>query len=80
MPVVWSLAPALVFFSSTITLNPARAAARAQARPAKLAPTTSRSTLMWARPLLAVGGAGQGAVDEVESGEKRQEEEECMGS
>jgi hypothetical protein len=35
---------------------------------------------MLAKPLLAVGGAGQGAVDEVESGEKRQEEEECMAA
>ncbi len=80
MPVVCSLAPALAFFSSTITRSPANAAARAQARPAKLAPTTRRSTLMLARLLPAEEtGAGQGAVDEVESGEKKLEVE-CMGS
>jgi hypothetical protein len=34
---------------------------------------------MLARPPLVVAGAGQDAADEVESGEKKQEEE-CMGS
>src|ERR1700734_120948 len=43
IPVVWSLAPGSVFFSSTVTRSPARASAKALARPAKLAPTTTQS-------------------------------------
>lgn len=61
MPVVCSLAPALDFFSSTMTLSPASAAARAQASPAKLAPTTSRSTTVFEIRSLAAGGARQAA-------------------
>lgn len=75
IPVVWSLSPALAFFSSTITLRPASAAARAQAKPAKLAPTTSRSTLRLP-VLLPAPGVGAGAAEEAAgtSGEKRLEE------
>ncbi|MCY1520656.1 hypothetical protein D9M68_554380 [compost metagenome] len=82
IPVVCSLAPAAAFFSSTITRRPALAAARAQASPAKLAPMTSRSTWVQAVPgSLTKAGAGQGAADEDGAwGEKRQEEEACMGS
>src|SRR5258706_15724136 len=43
IPVVWSFSPASAFFSSTVTFKPARASALAQARPAKLAPTTAQS-------------------------------------
>ncbi len=43
MPVVCSFSPGSAFFSTTVTASPARASAVAQARPAKLAPTTTQS-------------------------------------
>jgi hypothetical protein len=70
--VVWSLATALDFFSNTITLSPANAAARAQASPAKLAPTTSRSTTVFELRSPADGGAGQAAK---KGGVSKREEE-----
>src|SRR6185295_9456953 len=48
MPVVCSLAPGSVFFSTTVTRKPAVASACALARPAKLAPTTTQSDSMHA--------------------------------
>src|SRR5688572_17400839 len=43
IPVVCSFAPGSVFFSTTVTLNPAVASACALASPPKLAPTTIQS-------------------------------------
>src|SRR6266404_9259951 len=43
IPVVCSFSPGSLFFSRTVTRAPARASAVAQAKPAKLAPTTTQA-------------------------------------
>ena len=79
MPVVCSLAPALDFFSSTMTLSPANAAARAQASPAKLAPTTSRSTCAVEIRPPAIGGAEVATAESGELSRREKELETSMG-
>src|SRR4029079_15897581 len=47
MPLVWTRAPASRLASMTATLRPREAAVRAAARPAKPAPTMTRSNFIW---------------------------------